>query len=164
MPTKVSAGAVIFRQDDTRQYLLLERARRKSGYWDFPRGNVEKNETPWLTARREIREETGIEDIRFIPGFSEKICYYYKTDRSTIMREVLFLLAETETEKVVLSYEHTGFEWLDYRRAYERITHRSSKSVLEKAERLLSTLKNYDLAPCDSILSQLDPHRDTGSI
>ena len=144
----VSAGAVLFREEGTRKYLLLQRAyHHKAGYWDFPRGNVEKNETAELAARREINEETGIEDIRFIPGFSEKISYFYKRDQPPASREVVFLLAETNTEKVILSHEHTGFEWLDYRDAYDHITYSNTKSVLENAERFLLALKNHDLAP-----------------
>lgn len=141
MLVEISSGAVVFRQDmiATRQYLLLH---YEGGHWDFPKGNIEKNETAELTARREISEETGIEDVRFIPGFAEKISYFYKRDRHTVSKEVLFLLAETRTEKVILSYEHIGFEWLDYKGAYERITYRNSKNVLEKAERFLSSLKN----------------------
>jgi len=139
MTRETSVGAVVFRGDGNRKYLLLH---YEAGHWDFPKGNVEKGETPENTARREIREETGIEDIAFIPGFDERIRYFYKREKKTITKEVEFLLAETKSEKVTLSFEHTGFEWLVYDRASERITFRNSKDILKKAESFLAKLES----------------------
>ena len=38
---------------------------RAYNYWDFPKGVVEPGEDPLATARREVREETGIDDLEF---------------------------------------------------------------------------------------------------
>jgi len=139
MARETSVGAVVFRGDGDRKYLLLH---YEAGHWDFSKGNVEKGETPEITARREIMEETGIEDITFIPGFDEKIRYFYKRQKKTIVKEVEFLLAETKSERVTLSFEHTGFEWLRFSEASERITFRNSKEILKKAESFLSNIKS----------------------
>ena len=138
MAREFSVGAVLFRRDANRKYLLLH---YEAGHWDFPKGNVEEGEAPDNTARREIREETGIEDITFIPGFDEKIRYFYKRQKKIIAKEVEFLLAETKSQKVTLSFEHTGFEWLSYDEASERITFRNSKDILKKAESFLAKLE-----------------------
>jgi diadenosine hexaphosphate hydrolase (ATP-forming) len=50
-----SAGAVVFRGGHV---LLLQKA---NGEWGFPKGHVEPGETARAAARREIREEAGIE-------------------------------------------------------------------------------------------------------
>ena len=139
MARETSVGAVVFRGDGDRKYLLLH---YEAGHWDFPKGNVEKGETPENTALREIREETGIEDIAFIPGFDERIRYFYKREKKTIAKEVEFLLAETKSERVKLSSEHTGYEWLGYGEANERITFRNSKDILKKAESFLAKLES----------------------
>ena len=47
-------------QDDWRVLLL-----RVYNYWDCPKGMVEPGEDPLATARREVAEETGIEDLEF---------------------------------------------------------------------------------------------------
>ena len=65
-----SAGAVIFRNEPGKKlYLLLH---YESGHWDFAKGHVEKGETIEQTIGRECEEETGIRDLEFIDGFSEK--------------------------------------------------------------------------------------------
>ena len=43
----------------------------EEGHWGCAKGHFEEDETAEQTARREIREETGLTDIRFIPGFKE---------------------------------------------------------------------------------------------
>jgi 8-oxo-dGTP pyrophosphatase MutT (NUDIX family) len=53
----VSAGGVVFRQTADGPLFALIKA---NGRWGFPKGNIEKNETPELTALREISEETGL--------------------------------------------------------------------------------------------------------
>src|SRR5947209_4515870 len=54
---EVSAGGVVFRLTPLGPRFLLIRAGRR---WSFPKGNVEKKETPEGAALREIAEETGL--------------------------------------------------------------------------------------------------------
>lgn len=138
MPLEKSAGAVIFRLQPARRpgeenkiyYLLL---RYQSGHWDFPKGNIEKGEKLEDTAKREIKEETGIEDINFIPGFKESIKYFYKLRGRNIFKIVTFFLAETKTKEVKISWEHIGFKWLPYEEALGQVTFKNAKEILKKA-------------------------------
>lgn len=131
MPVEISAGAVIFRREgDETKYLLLHYA---AGHWDFVKGNVEKTEEEQDTVVRETKEETGIEDLRFLEGFRETITYFFKRGGRTIRKEVIFFLAETKTSDVKLSYEHVGYDWLSHNEAVERLTFKNAKEVLRKA-------------------------------
>lgn len=126
-----SCGAVVYvkNQANTR-YLLLQYA---AGHWDFVKGNVEPNETERQTVTRELQEETTITEARFIDGFRESINYFYRRQGLTINKEVVFFIIESQTDKVEVSFEHTGFVWLDYQHAMERLTFNSSRDVLQKA-------------------------------
>jgi len=135
MPQEFSAGVVVFRKEDSRRiYLLLH---YEEGHWDFPKGHIEKGESEEQAARRECVEETGIKELALVPNFLEKIEYFYKRDGKTFHKQVVFLLAETETPDVKISWEHVGFEWLPYEKALERLTFKNAKEVLEKAEAFL---------------------------
>ncbi len=75
--------------DDGWRVLLL----RVYNYWDCPKGVVEPGEDPLTTAKREVREETGIADLDFrwgeefteTPPYSKnKVARYYLAATSTI--------------------------------------------------------------------------------
>lgn len=135
MATEKSCGAIVFKKHkDGIKYLLLH---YEAGHWDFPKGNQEKNEKDEQTAAREIKEETGIEDIEFVEGFKEAIKYFYKKDEETIFKEVAFFLAQSATDKVTISKEHIGYAWVSYEHAMKKLTFNNSKELLEKANQFL---------------------------
>lgn len=136
MPKEKSCGAVVFtkQKDISVKYLILH---YEAGHWDFPKGNQEKNEKEEMTVAREIKEETGIEDIEFVDGFREIIKYFYKKDEETVYKEVVFFLAQSATEEVKLSFEHIGYAWMSYENAYKRLTFNTAKELLRKANQFL---------------------------
>ena len=115
-------------------YLLLQ---YEAGHWDFVKGNVEPNESEKDTVLRELKEETGIVATQTIDFFRERIVYYYRRQGSTVHKEVVFFLIEADTKKVTLSFEHVGFDWLNYERALEKLTFKNAKDVLQKAHAFL---------------------------
>ena len=129
-----SCGAVVYLKNDEVKYLLLH---YEAGHWDFVKGNVEPNETEQETVIRELREETGITDAKFIEDFKEKIDYFYRRQGTTIHKEVIFYLMETQTETVKISYEHVGYIWLNYQQAIEKLTFKNARDVLQKAHKLM---------------------------
>ena len=70
-----SCGAVVFKRDGEVEYLLLH---YEAGHWDYVKGQVEQDESEKDTVTRELKEETGITDARFIEGFREEISYFYR--------------------------------------------------------------------------------------
>jgi 8-oxo-dGTP pyrophosphatase MutT (NUDIX family) len=135
MELEKSAGTVIFRKDkEVLYYLLLH---YQVGHWDFPKGNIEKGEQITETARRETKEETGIGDIEFIQGFKEEIEYFYQREGKRIYKTVIFFLSRTRTKEVKISFEHQGFEWLNYEKALKKLTHKNAKEILKKANKVL---------------------------
>ncbi len=135
MPSEKSCGAVIFRRNGAKKYLLLH---YEGGHWDFVKGHVERGENEKETALRETEEETGITDLKFNEGYRESISYFYRRAGRTVRKEVVFYLLETNTEQVRLSREHVGFDWLIYDRAMERLTYKNAKDTLQKAQDFLA--------------------------
>jgi len=140
MPIEKSAGAVVFRREGDKIYYLL--LHYEAGHWDFPKGHIEKGETIEETARREVEEETGLKDIKFIEGFKEWIKYFFKLKGKNIFKIVTFLLAETKQKEIKISWEHIGFKWLPYEEALKQLTFKNSKEILKKAHQYLTDLSS----------------------
>jgi bis(5'-nucleosidyl)-tetraphosphatase len=132
-----SAGAVLYCYfaNDERKFLLL---RYNSGHWDFPKGNIEAGESEVVTVIREIFEETGITDLRFVKGFVQPIFYNYRQDGNLVRKRVSFYLAETRTINVKLSNEHQDFLWEDYPSALTTLTYSSARNILISANKFVN--------------------------
>ena len=136
MIEETSAGIVLFRKEGVKKLFLL--LHYPSGHWDFVKGKMEQGESTHQTAIRETKEETGITDIVFIENFEEWIEYNFKHQGELVQKKVVFFLAETKTKEVKISHEHSGYTWMDYNSSMEKTTFDNAKTVLTKAEKLLS--------------------------
>lgn len=121
---------MFFKRNFELVYLLLQ---YDAGHWDFVKGNVECGETEQETAIRELKEETGIVDARFVDGFRQPISYFYKRKGNLVHKEVIFFLMETKAMQVKLSFEHVDFAWLPYDQAIAQLTFANARNVLQKA-------------------------------
>ena len=109
---RLSAGVVVVRRGPSGWLFLMLRAYRN---WDFPKGVVDPGEEPLAAARREVREEASIEDLRFTWG--EEYCETARYGNNKVAR---YYLAETDTTTVTLPVspelgrpEHNESRWVD---------------------------------------------------
>jgi len=139
MVKEKSVGCALFRVGGKApEFLLLH---YKAGHWGFPKGHVEQGETEEQTMRREVCEETTIEQIKIIPGFRQETKYFFRRGNETVFKEVSFYLVEALGGNVKISHEHQGFEWLSFEKALERLTFENTKNVLEKARSFMQSNK-----------------------
>jgi 8-oxo-dGTP pyrophosphatase MutT (NUDIX family) len=133
MGREISAGVILFREQGQREYLVLD----YGSHWDFPKGHMEPGEDPQTTAARELQEETGIRDARFIPGFKESMRYFYRKAGEGMLKVVIFFLAGTPTGDITLSHEHSGYTWLPFEAALKRLTFKNARDLLTRAHAFL---------------------------
>jgi bis(5'-nucleosidyl)-tetraphosphatase len=131
-----SIGAVIKYQNlldgKTSEFLLL---RNRRGFWGFPQGHKEKEESEIQTLIREVREETAINKLD-IHSYIGKINYsYFKGDGMKSEKEVVFYFATTPTREVKISEEHADFRWVTLADALNMLDHAKLKLVLSKGHR-----------------------------
>lgn len=168
MPKEKSAGAIIFRKEDNKIYYLL--LHYHSGHWEFPKGHIEGKESEEDTVKREVAEETGIKDLKILPGFKIYIKYFFRSrlrrgssmalpsgqykenvsekDRKNgkmpwVFKLVTFFIAETKTKEIKISFEHLGFLWLPIDEAVKKTTFKNSKKLLKKANEFVLKLKTW---------------------
>ena len=84
----VSAGGVVYRVRDGQVELAL--CGRNTGLWALPKGTPDPGETLEQTARREVREETGLEvEIEAPLGHIE---YWFTAPHERVHKRVYFYL------------------------------------------------------------------------
>jgi len=106
MKNEKSCGAMII---EGNKVLVIQQ--KKSGFYSFPKGHVEGNETEAETAVREVKEETGI-DIKVL----EDKRYFMKfVQGGDINKEVVFFIARPlNTEGLSMQEkEIKDIKWVD---------------------------------------------------
>ena len=136
MIEETSAGIVLFRKEGSKILFLL--LHYPSGHWDFVKGKIEDGESTHETAIREAKEETGITDIIFLKNFEEWIKYDFQYQGELVHKKVVFFLAETKTKEIMISHEHLDYTWMDYNTSMEKTTFENAKTVLTRAQILLT--------------------------
>lgn len=120
-------GAKGFIFNENGNVLLLQTHSEK---WDLPGGRVQKGEHPEATLKREVFEETGLENLQSIEFMLTELTEF------RIFNEIrlIFSIYRCEyfgNESIVLSKEHAAFQWMDPRIA---------KTLLKYPERITNLL------------------------
>lgn len=129
------------------KYAILRQS--DSGYWEFVSGGGEDTEKPFEAAKRETKEEIWIiaEDVNFMPldslrmqpksDFSDTHASSWSPD-IYVIPEYCFAV-DTGKNKIILSDEHTEYQWVDYGGAQEKLQWDSNKNALWELNERLTT-------------------------
>jgi 8-oxo-dGTP diphosphatase len=108
MGKKVCAGGFLIKKQ---QFLFGKRANSKSwapGVWDIPGGKSLKNEHPFLTLKRELSEETGIEVLNADLLLSLDIS---DDEPGGGFKYYIYMVTEYKGKPINSSEEHTELRW-----------------------------------------------------
>jgi 8-oxo-dGTP pyrophosphatase MutT (NUDIX family) len=129
----VSAGGVVFRRTPGGPQFALIKA---NGRWAFPKGNIEKDETPELTALREISEETGLPLNRLqIVSQLPAVKYTFRWEGMLVFKTVhnylVLLTAEAAFNPQLSEIEEA--QWFTPADARRAISFKNSRLTLDAA-------------------------------
>ena len=110
-------------------YLLLKRNKNRiyEHLWQGVAGKIEKDETAWQAAIRELKEETSLKPFRMFAV--DHISAFYESHQDRVNLVPVFGI-EVKDRKVILSEEHIDYEWLSFKDAYERLPWNGQKKGL----------------------------------
>jgi 8-oxo-dGTP diphosphatase len=128
--TETSAGGIVYREDPNGIRILM--IADDKGRWSFPKGQVDKGESPRETAVREVKEETGISgDAETELGKTE---YFYRKGRLLIHKTVYFYLIRALSDAITpQTSEISDARWFSADDARRRSTFAANTELLEKA-------------------------------
>ncbi len=128
-------GAAVLILDEQNRLLLMKRS--DSGCWGPPGGAVELGEVVEMAARREVREETGLElsELSLFGVFSGPELFYVYPNGDEVYNVTIIYLARFEGGDIRLNGEHTGWCWFAPADIPENISP-PIKPVIEQFKRL----------------------------
>lgn len=140
-----SVGIIVYREhpQEGMQYLVLY---HRGNYWNFPKGRIEDNESELETGLRELREETGIKDVKIIDGWRQETHFFFKEKRDQSMvfikKDFILYLGSVSLDAAVLvSPEHNGYAWFDFKTALKHMRFKNLKIILGEAHSLITAVK-----------------------
>jgi len=139
---RLSSGVIVVRRGSSGWLFLMLRAYRN---WDFPKGLVEEGEDALAAARREVQEETLIEELHF--DWGERFIETAPYNRNKVAR---YYVAQTRTARVTLPVnadlgtpEHQEWRWVSFEEAMSLVSPRVAP-VVEWARAVVLGLAPHD--------------------
>lgn len=121
---ETTSGGIVFRRNPKNQELEILLMQDAKNRWTIPKGHVEPGEETGATAEREIREETGLQDMEVISWLG-KVDFRYRRGHTLVLMTMHIWLVQAQGDTNQLDPEDwlNDIKWLPSREAIEKIAY-----------------------------------------
>jgi len=122
---ETTSGGIVFRRNPERdgriEILLIQDAKNR---WTIPKGHVEQDEEPKATAEREIREETGLQEMKVF-NWLGKVNFRYRRGQTLVLMTMHIYLVQGQGDTDNLNGEDwlTDIKWFPTAQAIDKIAY-----------------------------------------
>jgi 8-oxo-dGTP diphosphatase len=124
-----AAGGIVLRRSPTGELAVLLVHRPRYDDWTFPKGKVDEGETAEQAARREVREETGLDC-----AVGRRVGSVRYRDGSGRPKVVIYWEMTAHGGSFEPNDEVDRIEWLSVDAAVDRLTYENDRELLRRLE------------------------------
>ena len=137
-----AGGVVVHRNGNGFRYLVI---RDSYGNWGFPKGHVEPGETLEAAALREVREETGLSNVRIRAALAP-VDWQFTFNGERIHKTCHFFLMETADVATTPQADEgiSACEWREFVEAERTVTYENARLALRTANAAVMSLPVAD--------------------
>lgn len=129
---ELSAGGVVVRGDEVIVIVPTRRGAQGQRVLGLPKGHVDPGENAEQAARREVREEAGVE-ARMVAKLGD-VRYFYQRDGQRIFKMVRFFLFDYSSGSLEdHDDEVEEARWMPMREAVRALSYRGEREMVERA-------------------------------
>jgi bis(5'-nucleosidyl)-tetraphosphatase len=109
-------------------------------HWGFPKGHGDPGETAQESAQRELKEETGLDVVRFLQEnpFVEK--YQFNMRGELIHKQVSYFPAIVKGELQLQAEEVRDAKWLPFQEALNQLSFEEARQICRQVMQLVKSL------------------------
>ncbi len=133
---ETSAGGVVYRVHDGEPMFLLIRDSYQN--WGFPKGHLETDEPPAAAALREVREETGLDDVA-LDGTIDTIDWFFRFRGRLVHKVCHFYLMRSDASDTTPQRAEgiTACRWATFPEATKLVSYANARDVLMRANAMV---------------------------